>query len=334
MADTMKALICPRLMAPDALEVRQIAKPEPEAGEIRLRVAAASVNFPDVLMVQGQYQVKPPLPFVPGCEAAGIVDAVGVGVTRCKVGDRVLCIGQQGAFAEYMIAPPSATIIPLPQAMPFAEGAALGIAYGTTYHAFVQRTVLRKGETVLVLGAAGGVGLAAVQMAKAFGAAVIAGASTDEKLELARANGADATINYTTEDLKQAVKKITDGRGVDVIYDPVGGKLAEPAMRSIAWDGRYLVIGFASGTIPALPLNLALIKNASIIGVFWGGWSNRHPDINQRNFAEVMRMVEQRRIAPRIDRIFSLNDSAAAIRRLMDGQARGKVVVQVGGTAQ
>jgi NADPH:quinone reductase len=333
MGDTMRALLCSQLTGPDALEVRDIAKPEPGAGEIRLRVEAASVNFPDVLMVQGLYQFKPPLPFVPGCEAAGVVDAVGAAVSRCKVGDRVLCIGQQGAFAEYMIAPPSTTIITLPKTMPCAAGAALGIAYGTTYHAFMQRTLLRKGETVLVLGAAGGVGLAAVQLAKAFGATVIAGASSAEKLDLARANGADATINYTTEDLKQAVKTLTDGRGVDVIYDPVGGKLAEPAMRSIAWGGRYLVIGFASGTIPSLPINLALIKNASIIGVFWGGWSNREAAINQHNFAELIAMYADRRIAPHIDRIFSLDHAAAAICCVMDGQAKGKIVIQVGSVA-
>ena len=329
----MKALICSQLAGPEALAVGDVSLPEPGAGEIRLRVEAASVNFPDVLMVQGLYQFKPPLPFVPGCEAAGVVDAVGAEVTRCKVGDRVACVTQYGAFAEYMIAPPSSTIVDMPAAMSFIDGAAFGMAYGTSYHALVQRAGLRAGETVLVLGAAGGVGLAAVQIAKALGATVIAAASSAEKLDLARANGADATINYATEDLKQAVKAITGGRGADVVYDPVGGKLAEPAMRSIAWDGRYLVVGFASGTIPSLPINLALIKNASIVGVFWGGWANREPAINQRNFAELMPWYADRRIRPIIDRIFSLEDAPAAIRCVMDGRAKGKIVIQVRNTA-
>jgi NADPH2:quinone reductase len=328
----MRALICSDYSGPDALAVGEVESPVPGAGEIRLRVVAAAINFPDGLITQGLYQFKPDLPFIPGSEAAGWVDAVGPGVSGIAVGDRVAAITRWGAFAEQMVAPASACFT-LPPAMGFETGAAFGMAYGTSYHALVQRGMLRAGETVLVLGAGGGVGLAAVQIARALGARVIAAASSDAKLDLARRSGADETVNYVGVDLKQAVKGLTAGRGVDIVYDPVGGRLAEPAMRSIAWGGRYLVVGFASGTIPALPINLALIKSAAILGVFWGVWTERDPATHLENMAALKRLFADRLIDPWIDETISLPEVPAALRRLLAGQTKGKIVVRIGSAA-
>ena len=272
----MQAVQCVRLGLPDDLELNALPDPTAGPGEVVIEVHAAPLNFPDVLMIQGKYQMRPDLPFTPGAEVAGIVTAVGEGVKHLQVGERVASFVQLGGFAQQVAAPASATF-PLPDGVEFAEGAALPLAYGTSAHALLDRAELKEGQILLVLGASGGVGLAAVQIAKALGARVIAAASSDEKLELCRQNGADDTINYSTQDLRAAIKELTGGKGPDVIYDPVGGKLAEPAFRSIAWGGKYLVVGFAEGEIPALPLNLPLLKGASIVGVFWGEFARRDP---------------------------------------------------------
>ena len=328
----MRALICSTLNGPEALEIGQLPAPQPGPGELRIRVACAALNFPDGLIVQGRYQFKPDLPFIPGSEAAGVVDAIGAGVEGFAIGQRVACTARFGAFAAQMVAPASASF-GLSEQMTFDDGAAFGMAYGTSYHALVQRGTLRAGETVLVLGAGGGVGFAAVQIAKALGARVIAGASSARKLALAREAGADVTIDYAKEDLRQAVKAATEGRGADIIYDPVGGAVAEPAMRAIAWGGRYLVIGFASGTIPALPVNLALIKNAMIVGVFWGAWSDREPQRNKENFDALLQLYDAGKLRPPVSQCIALADTPAAIRRLLDGQLEGKVVVRIGEAA-
>ncbi len=280
----MQAVQCTHLGPPDELELKTLPDLLPGAGEVVIEVHAAPLNFPDVLMIQGKYQMRPELPFTPGAEVAGLVTAVGEGVGHLKVGDRVASFVQLGGFAQQVTAPADATFA-LPDDVGFAEGAALPLAYGTSAHALLDRAELQAGQTLLVLGAAGGVGLAAVQIGKALGARVIAAASTNEKLELCRASGADDTINYAEQDLRARLKELTGGKGPDVIYDPVGGKLAEPAFRSIAWGGKYLVVGFAEGEIPALPLNLPLLKGASVVGVFWGEFARRDPKKEPRQSA-------------------------------------------------
>lgn len=324
----MRGLICSKTDGPEALTIGDMPSPEPGPGELRIRVVSAALNFPDGLIVEGLYQFKPPLPFIPGSEAAGIVDAVGPGVTDVRIGQRVAAIARYGAFAERMIAPAASSFV-LSDAMSFDDGAAFGMAYGTAYHALVQRGSLRAGDTVLVLGAGGGVGFAAVQIAKALGARVIAVATPARKLELALQAGADVTIDSAQEDIKAATKDATGGIGADIIVDPVGGDLAEPAMRSIAWGGRYLVVGFASGTIPSLPVNLALIKNAAIVGVFWGAWNDREPEANRANFTALLRLYEDGGLKPPITEKIALADTPATLRRLIEGKLEGKVVVKV-----
>ena len=302
--------------------------PEPGKGEVRVRIHAVGVNFPDVLIIQDKYQSRPPRPFSPGGEAAGVIDALGEGVTSVKVGDRVIAMTGHGAMAEYVVAGEN-RVVPMSDAMPFDVGAGFTMTYGTSHHALKQRAQLQPGETVLVLGAAGGVGLTAVELAKAMGAKVIAAASTDEKLALCREYGADETINYATEDLKDAVKRLTGGKGVDVIYDPVGDKFAEPAFRSIGWNGRYLVIGFAAGEIPKLPLNLPLIKGASIVGVFWGAFTMMEPKVHQDNMRELLDWYASGKLKPHVSEHFTLDEGPKAIRWMMDRKAKGKVVLQV-----
>lgn len=321
----MKALLCVEQGPPEKLQLKDIPTPEPAKGEVRVKVAAAGVNFPDALIIQGLYQFKPPLPFSPGGEASGTVDAVGEGVEHLKVGDRVLAMTGHGAFAEYLIAE-AAKVVPVPDAMPLDIAAGFTMTYATSHYALKQRAQLKPGETLLVLGAAGGVGLAAVELGKVMGAKVVAAASSDEKLALCREYGADETINYTTEDLREGIKR-TCGAGPDVIYDPVGDKYAEPAFRSIGWNGRYLVIGFAAGEIPKLPLNLALIKGASIVGVFWGAFTAREPKVHRANMAELLQWLAEGKLHPHISRRFSLDEGAAAIRWMMDRKAMGKVLV-------
>lgn len=283
----MRAVRCNQHGLPDTLTVETLPDLHPEAGEVVIDVKAASVNFPDVLIIQNKYQFKPPLPFTPGAEFAGVVREVGASVTRFRPGMRVAAYTAQGAFAEQARASEAACIA-LPDDVDFADAAAFTIAYGTSYHALVDRGALKAGDTLLVLGAAGGVGLAAVQIGKIIGARVIAAASSEEKLAFCREHGADDVIDYANEDLRERVRTLTGGDGPDVIFDPVGGAYAEPAFRSIGWRGRYLVVGFANGEIPKLPLNLALLKGASIVGVFWGDHMRREPALADSEFATMV----------------------------------------------
>eukprot|EP01034_Spumella_vulgaris_P037153 gene37153-45833_t len=282
----MKAIVCKAWGLPDTLVVEELPDLEAAPGHVVLDVKAAGVNFPDVLIIQGKYQYKPALPFTPGNEVSGVVRAVGEGVGGYKVGDKVIAFSAHGAFAE-QLAVPAQALMPMPPGMDFDTAAAITLTYGTSHHAVVDRAALQAGETMLVLGAAGGVGLAAIEIGKALGARVIAAASTDEKLAVCKAHGADALINYSKEDLREAVKAATGGKGPDVVYDPVGGDYAEAAFRSIGWRGRYLVVGFANGDIPKLPLNLALLKGASLVGVFWGEFAKREPKANLAGTAAV-----------------------------------------------
>lgn len=322
----MRALVCRHYGPVEDMAVEERDDPVPGDDQVAFDIRAAGLNFADVLVVAGKYQVRPPLPFVPGNEASGIVTAVGNNVSRFKPGDRVIGALRGGAFAEKAVVD-ERLAIPLPDTMSFEEGAAYSVAYGTSYHALRQSARLQAGETVLVLGAAGGVGYAAVNLAKAMGAKVIAAASSDEKLQFAKQAGADALVDYTATPLKDAVKELTGGDGVDVVYDPVGGELAEQALRATAWHGRYLVIGFASGDIPRVPLNLALLKEASIVGVWYGPWAERHNDELQSNVAELNAMVAAGAIRPRYSEAFPLDDFADAFRVIAERRVLGKVVI-------
>jgi NADPH2:quinone reductase len=322
----MRAIRCNLYGPPETLSLEQLPDLEPQAGEVVIDVKAASVNFPDVLIIENKYQFKPPLPFTPGAEVAGVVRAVGAGVTHLQVGMRVAAYVQQGGFAEQARAPASACV-PLPDDAPFEIAAAFTLAYGTSHHAVVDRAALKAGETMLVLGAAGGVGLAAVEIGKVLGARVIAAASSDEKLAACVERGADATINYSNEDLRERIKALTDGKGPDVIYDPVGGGYAEPAFRSIGWRGRYLVVGFANGEIPKLPLNLTLLKGASIVGVFWGEFAKREPERNAAAINEMLGWIRQGKLQPRVSARYPLEQTAQALRDMAERRVIGKVVI-------
>jgi NADPH2:quinone reductase len=322
----MHAWLCENPTGIDALEWKELPTPEPKAGEVLIEIKAASLNFPDLLIVQNKYQMKPALPFVPGSEYAGVVQAVGEGVTHLKVGQSVACLSGTGGFATHTIAP-AAPCMPLPPGFPHVDAAAFIMIYATSYHALVDRAQLKAGETVLVLGAAGGVGTSAIQIAKVMGAKVIAAASTDDKCELCKSIGADLTINYTRENLRDAIKAATGGKGPDVIYDPVGGDFAEPAFRSIAWRGRYLVVGFASGPIPSLPLNLALLKGASIVGVFWGDFARREPQANAAMMKELAQWYAQGKVKPVIDRTMPMAQLKAAYAHMGSRGVKGKLVM-------
>jgi len=322
----MHAWLCTTPTGVETLNWTELPTPSPGPGQVLLEVKAASLNFPDLLIVQNKYQIKPPLPFVPGSEYAGVVLAVGEGVKQLQVGQHVACLSGTGGFATHTLAP-AALCMPLPAGFPFVDAAAFIMTYATSHHALLDRGQLKAGETVLVLGAAGGVGTAAIQIAKAAGARVIAAASTDEKCALCKAQGADATINYSQGDLREAIKAATDGKGPDVIYDPVGGDFAEPAFRSIAWRGRYLVIGFASGPIPSLPLNLLLLKGASLVGVFWGDFAKREPQHNAAMMQELAQWYGQGKIKPVIDRTMAMGELHAAYARMGSRQVQGKLVL-------
>ena len=322
----MQAWLCENPVGVDALTWTTLPTPQPKAGEVLLQIHAASLNFPDLLIVQNKYQMKPALPFVPGSEYAGTVQAVGDGVTHLQVGQAVACLSGTGGFATHTLAP-AALCLPLPPGMPMVDAAAFIMIYATSHHALVDRAQLKAGETVLILGAAGGVGSSAIQIAKACGARVIAAASTDEKCALCQSIGADATINYSTSNLRDAVKGLTDGKGPDVIYDPVGGDFSEAAFRSIAWRGRYLVVGFAAGPIPALPLNLALLKGASIVGVFWGEFAKREPRANAAMMAELAQWYGQGKIKPVIDRTMPMSELKAAYAHMGSRGVKGKLVM-------
>jgi NADPH:quinone reductase len=326
----MHAWTCLTTDGPDALVWTESPTPDPKPGEVRVAIRAASLNFPDLLIVQGKYQMKPPLPFVPGSEYAGVVEALGDGVAakhpHLKVGQAVAAFGGLGGFGTHACVNAN-LVMPLPAGFSFEDAAALICTYGTTHHALIDRAALQAGETVLVLGAAGGVGTAAIQIAKAAGARVIAAASTAEKCAFCAELGADATINYGSANIREELKALTGGKGPDVVYDPVGGDLADPAFRSIGWRGRYLVIGFAQGGIPALPWNLALLKGASIVGVFWGEFARREPAHNSHALTELAAWYAQGKIKPVIDRALPMSALPEAFARMGSRQVHGKLVM-------
>ena len=323
----MKALICNEFGSTKNLTLEEVKSPEPGAGQVLIDVHAAGIDFPDVLTVQGKYQFKPSLPFTPGIEVSGVIKKVGKDVKMRKVGDEVISTLQTGAFASEVVTSENSTF--LKGNMSFEQAAGFALTYGTSYYALKQRARLVAGETVLVLGAAGGVGVATIQLAKAMGANVIAAASNDTKLDFAEEAGADLRINYTNENLKERVKELTNGQGADVIYDPVGGDFSEQAFRAIAWNGRFLVIGFASGPIAKMPLNLALLKGASLVGVFWGSWSAREPNESQNNFSELIKMVDDKKFIPLVTEIFKLEDHASAFACIEERRAKGKVILSM-----
>ena len=326
----MKAVVCKELGLPDKLAlVDDWPDPTPGDHDLLVDVKAAGLNFPDVLMIQGKYQHQPEMPFIPGGECAGVVTAVGDKVSRYKVGDRVIAVAGTGAFSEQVVANEFGTF-PMPDRLSFEQAAGVSITYFTSYYALKQRARLQDGETLLVLGAAGGVGATAVELGKLMGAKVIAAASSDEKLALCRQLGADELINYSEVNLKDAVKELTGGKGVDVVYDPVGGDYAQPAVRSMAWKGRYLVIGFASGPIPEIPLNLALLKGCSIVGVFWGRFSGEEPEVQLQNVKELWEYFEQGKLNPVVTDCFPLEEYEQAFNCLLDRKARGKVILTTG----
>lgn len=322
----MRAVRVHELTGPGALRVDEVPEPEAGPGEVLIEVRAAGVNFPDILQTRGQYQFKPTPPFSPGGEVAGVVRAVGDGVRSVGVGDRVAATMIYGAYAEQVVVP-EPSVVKLPAAVGFEVGAATLLTYATTIHALVDRAALEPGETLLVLGAAGGVGIAAVELGALLGARVIAAASGPDKLAFCRAHGASETIDYSSEDLKDRIKALTGGEGVDVVYDPVGGAFAEPALRGTAWEGRYLVIGFASGEIPKLPLNLVLLKGCQIVGVFWGAFAMREPARNRAHAEQIFAWVAEGKLAPAIDAALPFSRAAEALTRLERRQVKGKLVL-------
>lgn len=324
----MRALLCTELGPASQLSVRDVDDPTPGPGQVVIDVEAAGINFPDTLIIEGKYQFKPDLPFTPGGEAAGMISAIGDGVDSVSVGDRVIALSSHGAFAEKWLVDARA-VGPIPPGLESVSAAAFGLTYGTSYYALKNRVELQPGETLLVLGAAGGVGSAAVELGKAMGATVIAAASTGEKLAWATDLGADHTIDYVTEDLRDRIKDLTDGRGVDVVYDPVGGDLSEPAVRSTAWNGRLAVIGFAAGDIPAIPLNLTLLKGMSLVGVFWGRSMSEEPALHRQNFGELAAMIADGSIRPRVSAEFSLDDYEDAFAMFTDRKVMGKAVFRI-----
>lgn len=324
----MRAALCKEHGPPRSLVIEEVESPEPGPGEVKLRVHACGVNFPDILMMAGKYQSQPPMPFSPGGEVSGEIIGLGDGVENLQVGQRVLGMTGYGGMAEEICLPASA-VVPMPGNMDYETAAGFILTYGTSYHALKQRARLQPGETLLVLGAAGGVGLAAVEIGKLMGARVIAAASSSDKLELAGEYGAGDFINYSDESLKERVKELTGGRGADVIYDPVGGDLFDQCMRSIAWKGRVLVVGFAAGEIPRVPINLALLKGCEIVGVFWGAFTQREPEANRENTRELLEYVGQGKLNPHISATFPLEQAGEALAVLAERRALGKVIVKV-----
>ena len=332
----MKALQCVELAGPEKLVFSEVDDPKPGSGQVLLEIKAASVNFPDVLMIQGLYQNQPPMPFIPGAECSGVISEIGEGVDSCSVGDHVFVMAGTGCFAEKLVVD-AASVTLIPKAMDFPVAAALPMTYGTSLYSLKQRANLQPGETLLVLGAAGGVGLSAVEIGKAMGARVIAAASSEEKIKICLEHGADEAFVYPSGDLDREqqkelsnkIKELTGGLGANVVYDPVGGSFSEPALRAMAWEGRFLVIGFAAGEIHKLPLNLALLKNCQIVGVFWGAWTLMFPAEHEKNLQELFDLHADGKINPEISDRFSLEESAAAIAHLKDRKAKGKVIIDV-----
>jgi NADPH2:quinone reductase len=326
----MKAILCREFGPPETLDYADVAPLTPAAGQIVLSVKACAVNFPDTLVIQGRYQFQPPMPFSPGTDVAGVVKSVGAGVESPRPGDRVSALVPHGGYAEE-VALLAASATPIPDGVDFVTAAALQLTYGTAYHALVDRARIQPGETLLVLGAAGGVGLATIEVGKALGARVIAAASSPEKLEVCRQAGADEVIDYATEDLRERLKTLTAGAGVNVTLDPVGGAYTEPALRGIAWDGRYLVVGFTAGDIPRIPLNLPLLKNCAIVGVFYGGFIAKEPERAQANQRQLVAWLRQGRIKPYISATYPLRDAALALGDISARRAMGKVVLVMEG---
>lgn len=324
----MKAIVCSKFGTPDTLKYQEIKTPNPKEGEILITVKACSVNFPDTLIIQGKYQFKPEFPFSPGSDVAGIIEKVGENVKHFKVGDAVVGFIPFGGFAEKVILK-AIDCFPKPRGMSMVNAAAFLLAYGTSYHALKDRANLQKGETILILGASGGVGLTALELAKLMGAKVIAAASSQEKLNLCKEFGADEVINYTEENLKDRVKELTNGKGVDVIYDPVGGAFSELALRAIAWKGRHLVVGFANGEIPKIPINLTLLKGASIVGVFWGAFAQKEPKKSLENIQQLLTWFVKGEVKPHIDKTYSLEDAPKALEDMMQRKVKGKIVIDM-----
>ena len=332
----MKALQCTELGGPEKLIVNDVPEPKVSQDHVVIDNKAASVNFPDVLMIQGLYQFQPELPFCPGGESSGIVSAIGEGVENIEIGDRVFAMTGLGAFAEKIVVHKS-SVVRIPETMNYETAAALPMTYGTSLYALKQRAELKEGETLLVLGAAGGVGLATVELGKAMGAKVIAAASTQEKIDLCIKHGADEGFIYPSgnldkdqqKELSSKIKELTGGIGVNVVYDPIGDAYSEPCIRATAWDGRYLVIGFAAGKIPKIPINLALLKGMKIVGVFWGAWVGMFPEENKQNFQELFELHSQGKINPEVSDSFLLEDGASAIAHLKDRKAKGKVIIKI-----
>lgn len=324
----MKAIICNTYGLPNTLEYQEVENPKPKKGELLISVKACSVNFPDTLIIQGLYQYKPAPPFSPGSDIAGVVEAIGDGVVGFQIGDEIVGFNPYGGFAEKVCAP-ARDCFPKPKGMSMVNASAFLMAYGTSYHALKDRGQLKVGDTVLVLGASGGVGITAVELAKLMGAKVIAAASTDEKLELCKKFGADEVINYNTENLKERVKELTGGKGVDIIYDPVGGDYSEQAFRAIAWKGKHLVVGFANGTIPKIPLNLTLLKGADIRGVFWGAFTQKEPKKSMENVTELVTWYLTKKLNPHIDATYSLQDAPKALEAILNRQVKGKIVIDM-----
>ena len=324
----MKAIVCNKFGLPNSLEYKEIETPQPKKEEVLISVKACSVNFPDTLIIQGKYQFRPEFPFSPGSDVAGIVEQVGENVSHFKVGDEVVGFIPYGGFAEKAIVK-AKDCFPKPKGMSMVNASAFLLAYGTSYHALKDRAKLQKGETILILGASGGVGLTALELAKLMGAKVIAAASSSEKLELCKEFGADEVINYTKESLKDRVKELTNGKGVDVIYDPVGGHFSELALRAIAWKGRHLVIGFANGEIPKIPINLTLLKGASIVGVFWGAFAQKEPKKSLENIQQLLTWFAKGELKPHIDKTYSLENAPKALEDMMQRKVKGKIVIDV-----
>jgi NADPH2:quinone reductase len=324
----MRAVLCKAFGPPESLVVEDVAPLVAGPGEVVIRVRAASVNFPDVLIIENKYQLKPPLPFSPGSEVAGVVSSIGDGVTHVKVGDRVMAILGYGAFAEEAKTE-ARRVLALPAGMDDETAAAFGLTYATSEHALTDRGALQAGETLLVLGAAGGVGIAAIEIGKVLGARVIACASTDEKLAVCRAHGADELINYATDDLRERIKALTNGTGPNVVYDPVGGAYTELALRSIAWRGRLLVVGFAAGDIPKIPLNLTLLKGCAIVGVFWGEFTRREPQRFAESMQRLSRWYAEGRLKPHISARYPLERAGDALTKMANRDVTGKVVLTV-----
>ena len=332
----MKALQCVELGGPDKLKINEVDSPSVIPGYVVIDVKSGSINFPDVLMIQGLYQFQPPLPFTPGGESAGIISEVGEDVTKFKVGDKVFAMTGTGAFAEKILAHEASCML-IPDSMDYDSAAALSMTYGTSLYALKQRANIQPGETLLVLGASGGVGIAAIELGKAMGAKVIAAASTQDKVDMCMAHGADKGFIYPSgnldrdqqKQLSNKIKELTDGMGANVVYDPVGDSYSEPCLRATAWEGRYLVIGFAAGEIPKIPLNITLLKGCQIVGVFWGAWVGMHPDENNKNFDELFRLHAEGKINPEVSQKYALEDSANAFSHLANRKAKGKVIINM-----